>query len=281
MRFWFPVMLHHDVTDLHQATASGWASNKVVPSLIHLQGAPILASKEQQRQKKLAKKRSKEIAKKKDAAREKSMMKSEVGKLAAASSGAIERCLMAADLLDETKRFGTMFISRKLPDGKLAVGCFLVDGMCLGVKDCYPLFCFPSQFSDVVQRDPESLQTVAPELAKKFLLSVIEFARKYSFEPSPSFAKMQVLLNGIDESMCETEFSFGRDGQPVFISGPYDTDQRIGEILEKLDATAGEGNYMVDYDETYGLGDELEGTSWADDPELDADIDEDVRASPE
>lgn len=237
-----------------------------------------MASKEQQRQKKLAKKRSKEIAKKKDIARQKNVMRSETGKLAAASGGPIERCLMAGGLLDEDKRFGTMFISRKMPDGKLAVGCFLIDGMCLGVKDCYPLFCFPSQLSDIVERDPESLHAVAPEMAKKFILGAIEFAKKFDFDPSPSFAKMEVIFNGIDESLCVTDFAFGRDGQPVFISGPYDSPQRVGEIMEQLNATAGEGNYTIDYDEAYELDDEMEGTSWADDPELDADIDEDVRS---
>jgi hypothetical protein len=235
-----------------------------------------MTSKEQQRQKKLAKKRSKENAKKKEIARQKNVLKSEVGKLTAASTGGVERCLMASGLLDEAKRFGTIFLSRKLPDGKVAVGCFLIDGMCLGVKDCYPLFCFPSQLSEIIERDPEALRPVEPEMAKKFIEGAIAFARQFTIEPSPAFAKMQVLFNGIDASLCETEFSFGRDGQPVFMSGPYDSDQRIGDIIEKLNATVGEGNYVIDYDAAYGLDDELEGTSWADDPELDIDIDDDL-----
>ncbi len=235
-----------------------------------------MAAKEQQRQKKIAKKRSKELVKKKMAAREKNRMQSFAGQFAVAVTGPIDRCMASEGLLQTDSKFGSMFISRRMPDGRLCVVRFLIDGLCLGVKDVHPMFCYPSELSQQLEQSPETMQTITPAAAKKIVEHVIAFAAKFNIEPTPQYAKVAAIFDGIDSSQCATEFEFGRDGQAVFIAGPYDNDQRIGDIVEKLEATAGEGNYTIEYDEAYGLDDELAGTSWSDDPELDVDIDDDV-----
>ncbi|MGB7324986.1 MAG: hypothetical protein WBD31_08945 [Rubripirellula sp.] len=235
-----------------------------------------MAAKEQQRQKKLAKKRSKELARKKSQAREKNRMQSFAGQFEAGLTGPIERCLAAEGLFDSPSKFGSVLVSRRMPDGRLCVVRFLIDGLCLGVKNANAFFCFPSQLNSTIESGPENMVAVAPPAAKKMIEQAIAFAAKFELQPAPYYAKVSAVFDDIDSSECETDFEFGRDGQPVFVTGPYDTDQRIGEITDKLQRTAGQDNYVVEYDEGYGLEDEMDGTSWSDDPELDADINEDV-----
>ena len=94
-----------------------------------------MSAKEQRRQKKLAKKRSKEIAQKKAVAREKNFLQSFAGQVQAASNGPIERCMIGESLLDASERFGSVLISRKMPDGRVMFVRYLIDGMCMGIKD--------------------------------------------------------------------------------------------------------------------------------------------------
>lgn len=235
-----------------------------------------MAAKEQQRQKKLAKKRSKELAKKKSAAREKNRMTSFAGQFDAAVHGPIDRCLVADGLLNTQSKFGSLLVSRRMSDGRLCVVRFLIDGLSLGVKDVHPFFCFPAQLTEMLKDSPEDMVLIPPSTAKKIVETVVAFAAKFELEPTPQYHKVISIFDGIDASECDAEFEFGRDGKPVYITGPFDTEQRIGEIIDKLDRTAGKDNYELEYDEGYGLEDEMAGTAWSDDPELDADIDEDV-----
>ncbi|WP_145168320.1 hypothetical protein [Rubripirellula lacrimiformis] len=235
-----------------------------------------MATKEQQRQKKLAKKRSKELAKKKAAAREKNRMQSFSGQLSSAIEGSIERCLVAEDLLNSDSKFGTVFITRRMPDGRVAAVRFLIDGFCMGVKNCNAMFCFPSQLTELLENSPETMMAITPPAARRLVEQAAAYARQFDILPHPDYDKLTAIFGDIDPNECSTDFVFGRDGQPVYIAGPGENEQRIGEIIEKLSATAGEGNYIVEYDEAFDLDDEMAGTSWTDDPELDIDIDEDL-----
>jgi hypothetical protein len=62
-----------------------------------------------------------------------------------------------------------------------------------------------------------------------------------------SFLPIRLLGDGPPErTNCELEepyqLTFGKDGKPFFISGPYDNVERI---IKQLDKTAGPGNYDV------------------------------------
>ncbi|WP_146457111.1 hypothetical protein [Rubripirellula tenax] len=202
-------------------------------------------------------------------------MQSFAGRFDAALTGPIDRCMVSEALFNSPTKFGSLLVSRRMPDGRLCVVRMLIDGLCLGVKSVHPMFCYPAQLTELVENGPEDIISITPQAAKKLVEQAIDFAAKFGIEPAPGYRKVAAVFDGIDASECKSDFEFGRDGQPVFIAGPHDTDQRIGEITDKLSASVGEGNYTVEYDEAYGLDDELAGTSWTDDPELDADIDAD------
>jgi hypothetical protein len=65
------------------------------------------------------------------------------------------------------------------------------------------------------------------------------------------------------------EFNFGDRGKPHFISGPYDSQSRIGQIRDTLERTCGKDSYNItillggafgddDFDDDYE-GDDDEG----------------------
>ncbi|TWU41430.1 hypothetical protein Q31b_28770 [Novipirellula aureliae] len=251
-----------------------------------------MSAKEQHRQKKLAKKRSKEIANRKRQAREKNAMQSLAGQMQAAGRGAIDRCFISEDALGNTG-IGSVLISRFLPDGRVGCVRFLIDSFCLGVKDVHGFSVYPGNFSEILERfgENESLTPCAPEKAKKFVESAIEYAAKFDLHPVPDYKKVEAIWTGIDSSKCLDTFEFGgENGKPCYTVGPADSQRFQQKVLDKLWATAGEGNF----DFVMNIGgrqipmpdavsvDELNGEDggWMDDPELDVDIDDDVEFDP-
>ena len=246
-----------------------------------------MSAKEQRRQKKLAKKRSKDLVKKREAAREKNLMKSFAGQMQAASHGAIERCLLSESLLDPDEKFGSILISRKLPDGRLAFARYLVDGKCLGVKDADASICFPADLSHLIEQvsRSETLQEALPSAAFKLLISAVAYARDFGFAPHSLYERTLPLWEGVAPDECLTEFDFGEGGKPHFISGPHDSAEQIAHCVTKLEDAVGEGDYLFTIAQGGGLEDGLSDDLYEhsddfspmiDDRELDVDIDEDV-----
>jgi hypothetical protein len=242
-----------------------------------------MSAKEQRRQKKLAKKRSKEMLKKKEAAREKNAIQSFAGQVLSASAGSIERCMISKSLLDPDQKFGSVLISRKIPDGRVFFVRLLIDGLCLGVKDADAEVCYPSVLSEMLDRmsDVDPLQIAIPSAARKLVESAVAFAGQFGFQPHALYEKTRPIWNGIDAAECATEFEFGNAGKPHFLAGPYDSAATIASVMIKLEEAVGEGNYDFTVDAGGGIDDGLYDPSddyspLIDDSELDVDIDEDV-----
>ncbi|GAA4449757.1 hypothetical protein [Novipirellula rosea] len=242
-----------------------------------------MSTKEQRRQKKLAKKRSKEIAKRKEIAREKNSLQSLAGQIKAAAGGPVDRCLISDMLMNPDSKFGSVFISRKMRDGRVAIVKFLIDGLCMGVKNVAAFVCFPADQSRIVEEMSESepMRDASPAKARSLVEGAIAYAEQFKIEPHADYRKIEPIWGDIDKSEFTEEFVFGdQEGKPRYVNGPYDSVLFQQQIREKLQTYAGEGNYnivtmmsepdMVPYE---GL---VDGEDWSDDPELDADIDEDV-----
>jgi hypothetical protein len=136
-----------------------------------------------------------------------------------------------------------ILLSRKQPNGDIVWAVFLVDLMCLGVKDA---FC-NANFSPYLYRTKvadgvfeERPEPCPPERAHQIIYGAIAYARQFGFEPHHDFALAQHLLDPPDRYEPTDDIPFGRDGKPFFVPGPYDD---VEKILRKLEATAGAGNY--------------------------------------
>ena len=121
---------------------------------------------------------------------------------------------------------------------------YLIDYWCLGVKDAIP----PSKMGrsqyqefkgSCVERFNEPFVDISIEQAQSIVYGAVEYARNLGFEPGSDFnTKAQAHLGLQPETPIPIEF--GRDGQPYYVSGPYDNPEKI---IKTLEASVGEGNF--------------------------------------
>jgi hypothetical protein len=75
------------------------------------------------------------------------------------------------------------------------------------------------------------LRKVEPAYAKKLILDAIAYARNNGFEPHKDYRLASKVLRDIDETTCKTEFTFGKDGKPFYITGPNDSEARSKQVI--------------------------------------------------
>jgi hypothetical protein len=75
------------------------------------------------------------------------------------------------------------------------------------------------------------------ELGRHLVCGAVDHARRLGFEPAPDFRDTASHLGEWTET---SRITFGRDGVPFYVSGPYDNPR---SVVRTLDRTCGEGNY--------------------------------------
>jgi hypothetical protein len=136
----------------------------------------------------------------------------------------------------------SVLVAREEGRGRVSVCGHLVDVYCLGVKnaigprvmDPHGLDAFVAAYFGGYERRP----VAAPlELARHLVFGAVEYARGLGFEPHPDFAATAAHLGEWEEPAAIT---FGRDGEPMFIQGPYDDARKVMSTLERA---VGAGNF--------------------------------------
>jgi hypothetical protein len=135
-------------------------------------------------------------------------------------------------------------VARRHRPQRVSVCGYLVDTYCLGVKNALgpqilnerdlPAFLrrFFGGFDEVAAPLPAPL-----ELARHLVWGAVDYARQLGFEPAPDFAAAAGHLGPWQETSAIT---FGRDGVPFYVSGPYDDPTKV---LRTLTGAVGEGNF--------------------------------------
>lgn len=137
-----------------------------------------------------------------------------------------------------------VLVARAGRGDRVSVCGYLVDTFCLGVKNVIG----PERMRE---RDlPAFVRTYfmafpapalrAPiELARHVVLGAAAFASALGFAPHPDFEGARGHLGELDEPCAIT---FGREGRPLYVQGPYDDPIAI---LETLRATIGDDGFAV------------------------------------
>ena len=155
----------------------------------------------------------------------------------------VVECLISADWQNDTPGLVEIVVTREQPDGMLCYGMYLVDKLCLGLKNTFARANFtPAQYQQEIQtafrgRKPKKC---APELAYQMIYESIDYAAQFGFTPQKDFELTQLMLVPRDEFSASYKLEFGKDGMPLFIAGPHDNAKAI---LKQLDMTAGPDNY--------------------------------------
>jgi hypothetical protein len=180
-------------------------------------------------------------------------------------------------------------VSRYSGSGLVAAGVFLIDAYCLGVKDAFALLKPRAEYEQMLDgmRQAVTLRRVEPAYAKKLVVGAIAYARNLGFEPHEDYELPSKVLADIDETACQTEFTFGQDGKPLFIAGPNDTPERCQQVIDTLHRRFGPegyhfmmpvspfGAFFDDDDDDDDWEDEDDDEEWEDDDEEWEDDDED------
>jgi hypothetical protein len=230
------------------------------------------------RQKKLAKKAAKRKEKKHALVKQQSLGMGQ--RLEKATAAPILDTWRMAELFQQG--MGHVMFSRHLPDGTVAFALFLVDIWCLGVKDAMSniisRYEYDSRFSSY--HLPYKTTDMEPAAARKLVEGAVEYARELGFPPHPDYQRARLIFGDIDPNQSQEEFTYGMDGKPHFMSGPYDTPQRCRHIINTLERTCGRGNYhftigvpdalpegVSDEIDEYDASDEYDELEWIEDEE--------------
>jgi hypothetical protein len=199
-----------------------------------------MARKEGRRQAKLLKKRRREKAKRKAGA---GRTLSEYQEVKAAIRHA-RRCPVYECLISKGWRdsgLAQILLSRRQPNGRIVFGVYLVDVLCLGLKNTFCNANFPEwKYRAEAIRGltrGEDLVECPLDLAHTIIYGAIDYAARLGFQPNEDFDISRHVLEERDGFQWQDDVEFGRDGQPCFIAGPNDD---LAEIMRQLDAATGE-----------------------------------------
>jgi len=166
------------------------------------------------------------------------------GQLTAAAGCPIIDCLATMDLWDQG--MGWIILSRQLPNGAVAFAMFLVDRYCLGVKNANANIGSRFDYNELILNKVKSqyqVKTISPADARRIVESAVTFARNLGFRPHADCQRACLLFGSIDPAQATEELEFGKDGKPMFISGPFDNAARCREILATLERSCGPGGF--------------------------------------
>ncbi len=131
-----------------------------------------------------------------------------------------------------------VLVSRKKPSSdSVAIGGFLVDLACLGVKDAMSGVISMKEYR-ALRDGINKRQTLVPadlDLVAKIVREGIKYARSLGFEPHPDYYDAVLILGDADPDACREEVPVGWNGKPFYIAGPYDNvDAILHRLMEKL-----------------------------------------------
>lgn len=136
-----------------------------------------------------------------------------------------------------------VIVMRRHVNGNVTAGFYLIDLMCLGIKDTFYSFNEPE--GDIYDRFPVEVDVMFDEveyaLAHNIIYAGHDFALEFGIEPSKEFAVTKFILEGDNDKIPLIDVPVGDEGglfhlivhQPGEYSG----------VLAKLIKNAGEGNY--------------------------------------
>jgi hypothetical protein len=140
---------------------------------------------------------------------------------------------------------GHVVVSRKSSLGDVAVGMYLLDVFCLGIKDCFIRLMDLSEYKELLQQVNTfagELELVEPSYASTLIYKTKDYAMQLGFKPRGDFLKAHWMLKDI--SLDETlTFTFGKDNKPFYVQGPNESSSDVRRIIHTLETNVGEKNY--------------------------------------
>jgi hypothetical protein len=155
----------------------------------------------------------------------------------------VHEALVPVELFE--RGIGNLFLSRSMPDGRLALGGFLLDVFCLGVKNAFAAIVARDEYARrLIRWSPEeNLQPMQPACFRKLVEGGVAYAGDLGFSPHEDYAVASQIFGDLESTACPTRFEYGHEGKPFYVSGPHETATQVEAILDQLQRRLGTGNF--------------------------------------
>ena len=143
----------------------------------------------------------------------------------------------------EDAGLANVFICRKHVTGKITIGIFLIDLMCLGVKDVH--FIFNEAEEDVLERifGDGVIKEIDYNLAHNIVYAGYEYALELGINAHKDFSFVKYILEPDDDKIPLIDVKTGdKDGKPHLI---VDNLLNYSHVIKMLIKTQGEGNFQI------------------------------------
>lgn len=203
-----------------------------------------MARNEKKLQQKLMKKRQKEKAKKKHAAQAR-VTNTENAIIRRSNQYPIHECLISADW--RTEGMAVILVASQQKENRIVFGVYMVDLYCLGVKNTFAranLSLSEHQGrvkGDIVEQHDAAV--CSPELAHQIICGALDYAANLDLQPHRDFRLSRHVLDAPETISHSDDIEFGKDGKPLYVSGPHD---QVSKILKHLETKLGpEGFHFI------------------------------------
>jgi len=182
--------------------------------------------------------RQRKEAKRKKRAVSRARAQSPRGLLRASGDWPLYECLLTEEWQEE-RAITQILVARRSPSGQIAIGTFLVDLGCLGVKSAFGRLFDTRREYEELRNDMMSRQDMIKadlNLVAKIVREAIAYADELGFKPDPNYRDAMLVLGDADPDVCDVPIPLGsKDGKPFFVAGPYDNvDRIIAKLTRKL-----------------------------------------------
>ncbi len=148
---------------------------------------------------------------------------------------------------DDTGGLVSVLVARRHRWDKVSVCGYLADVYCLGVKNAFgpdikDELDLRRFLPDYYAAYPCGWQDAPIELAQHIVFGAVEYARRLGFEPHADFAQAADHLGAWEGPSAIT---FGKEGKPYYISGPYDNPLKVIKTLERTVGPPPNFDYLV------------------------------------
>lgn len=162
------------------------------------------------------------------------------------SSYPIHECLIPNDLF--ISGIGELVVTRRIPNGDIAMSAFVIDVFCLGVKDAMFMVLPESEYEHRIKRrmsatGDRDFEKLHQSCAKKLLNGLVDYAKELGFAPHPDYKNANEIFGSIDTSVCPIKYTYGKEGKPFYINGPYESPTEIRRIINTLTEKCGAGGF--------------------------------------
>ncbi|MGR9000125.1 MAG: hypothetical protein ACU88J_13910, partial [Gammaproteobacteria bacterium] len=88
-----------------------------------------------------------------------------------------------------------------------------------------------------------SFENLHQSCAKKLLDGLVDYAKELGFSPHPDYKNAYDIFGDIDAGACPVKYTYGKEGKPFYINGPYESSADINRIINTLTKKCGAGGF--------------------------------------